>query len=241
MTGISLKAAAVVGCMALTACVTTTVDKSYEEAEIYGPERYDGVVLHLHGCAGLLLFGHNWDFAQFMIDRGFLFVAPDSFADPRPPSGCPKVVKGGTSGTISRATWDHIARIRLEQAKHAIASIRADYPGQKIVVWGHSEGGNTAHQLEAHVDGVITTGQSCGFRNYGWTRVPENVPLLAIMGDSDPYLAWHGHLESMCKRLFKSPKWKFMIVEGAGHKPWIRRKAVWKAVDEFLTAVRARP
>lgn len=232
----SLHALVAASCMALAGCVTTTFDKSYEQAQVYGPEKHEGVVLYLHGCGGLDLGGEIWSWAQFMIDQGMLFVAPDSFADPRPPSGCPKVSKGSTSATITRGTRNQIANVRLQQAKHAVARIRADYPGHKIVVWGHSEGGNTANQMDAHVDGVITTGQSCGFRNYGWTKIREDVPLLAIMGGNDPYLAWHGNLEGLCKRLFKSPKWKYLIVEGEGHRPPVRNRAVRQAVLELLSS-----
>lgn len=121
--------AAAVLCTALVAC-KTTFDKAYESAQVYGPEKPDGVVLFLHGCGGANVSGEHVQWMKFFNEQNWLMVVPDSFADSRPPRSC-------------KPPWfdkDRIYMLRKNQAKHAIARVREDYPGLNLVVWGHSEG-----------------------------------------------------------------------------------------------------
>ena len=208
--------------LALAGCVTT-VEKSYEAAQVYGPPVGEkrGVVLYLHGCGGSLE-SHKWDFAQLLMNAGLVVVAPDSFADPRPPKSCgpPWMAKS------------QIYSVRDRQAKHALEQIRMEYPGKPIVVWGHSEGGGVANLIDEKVAGIVTTGYHCGYRNRGTTQIREDVPFLAIMGTKDSYMP--AGLAPTCARVFQSPAWEYVIVDGMGHQPVVRRREVQEAVASFL-------
>ncbi len=207
----------------LAGCVTT-VEKSYEAAQVYGPPvgKERGVVLYLHGCDGGGLESHKWDFAQLFMDAGFVVVVPNSFADPRPPKSCspPWMAKS------------QIYSIRDRQTKYALKQIRTEYLGKTIVVWGHSEGGGVANLIDEKVAGIVTTGYHCGYRNRATTQIREDVPFLAIMGTRDSYMP--AALASTCARVFQSPAWEYMIVDGMGHQPVVRRHEVREAVASFL-------
>ena len=231
----------IVTALALAGCVTT-VEKSYEAAQVFGPpvgeER--GVVLHLHGCGGLGLESYKWDFAKLFMDASLVVVAPDSFADPRPPSGCPVVTGRTTRGVVSSGVRELITDVRHRQAKYALERVRADFPDLPVVVWGHSEGGGIANRLDDKVAGIVTTGYACGWRATAATSIRKDVPLLAIMGTDDPYLSWavrgsgHGSLDRLCDHVFRSPAWEYVIVDGMGHQPVVRRRKVREAVASFL-------
>lgn len=225
---------AAASCIALTACVTTSVDKSYDKAQVYGWEdEFDTVVLHLHGCGGDPLM----DGVMFMLEQGYTVVVPDSFADPRPGSSC-------------SPPWIHdkneIMRIRIKQAEYALERIRLEYPGKKVIVWGHSEGGGVANAIDEPVDGVITTGYQCGYRSRGGTHVRKDVPLLAIIGDYDPMIEHsvrryrHSSIKALCRRVMShSSKWKHLIVN-AGHRPSMHIPAIREALLEFLLFARGQ-
>jgi len=231
----------IVAALAVAGCVTT-IEKSYEAAQVYGPPMGEerGVVLHLHGCSGLRMESHIWDFAKLFMDAGWVVVSPDSFADSRPPSGCPAVTGRTTQPLVSRQVKQLIDDVRRQQAKYALERVRADFPGLPVVVWGHSEGANAANRLDDKVAGIVTTGYACGWRTTTVTSIREDVPLLAIMGTDDPYLDWvirgsgYGNLHSLCEYVFQSPAWRYVIVEGMRHQPVVRRREVREAVASFL-------
>ena len=213
-------------CMALASCVTSH-DQAYEKAEVYGPERPHAVALFLHGCGG----GTEWEWLQLLIDQGFLVVHPDSFADPRPASSC-------------APPWPNkkqIMDLRRRQTNHALAQIRLEHPDKKIVVWGHSEGGVLANFITEPVAGIITTGYRCGYRFYGGTHIPKDIPLLVIIGADDGFVrrtlkrTIYASFEAHCKATLKSPKHKFIVIEGAGHRPALRIKKFRQAVEDFLS------
>ena len=225
----------------LAGCVTnSSFNQAYEKAQVYGFDPYDGVVLYLHGCGGLYLSAYKWEFAAFLMSQNLLVVAPDSFSDPRPGEACPVVSQGRVRGTKPRHVNSQIIQHRVKQTKHAIARLRVDYPNTKIFVWGHSEGAAVANLIDDHVDGIITTGHQCGYRHYAWTKIRKDVPLLVIVGTDDPYAknsvrrSANGSARALCKRVLKSPAWKYVIVDGMGHQPVIRKKQVREAVTDFL-------
>ena len=222
----SLHSVVVASFLALAACVT--VENSYEKAQVYGWEDdFDTVVLHLHGCGGDPLM----EGVMFMLEQGYTVVTPDSFADQRPKASC-------------RPPWpnkDQIFRVRTEQAEYALEQIRLEYPGKKVIVWGHSEGGGVANRISEPVDGVITTGYHCGYRSQARTSVSKDTPLLVLVGKYDGLMddpvrrTNSGTIEALCERVMGgSPKWKYLIVE-AGHRPSIRG-TVKEAILEFLAA-----
>lgn len=208
-----------------------SVERSYEQAKVLGSEPYKGVVLHLHGCAGLNLCSDRMrGFAGHLILSGLLLVAPDSFADDRPPKSC-------------GPPWYEKSRIygvRAGQARHAVERIRIDYPGKPIVVWGHSEGGGVANLIDEQVAGIVTTGYHCGFRSCARTAILEDVPLLAIIGTEDPYIhdpvkgSKYGSIQSLCDHVFRVPTRRYVMVDGMGHWPDMRYTMVGEAVNAFL-------
>ena len=84
-------------------------------------------------------------------------IAPDIFADPRPPSKRPK------PGRVRKFATDRaeIYEVRMKQTAYALWRIRETYPNAKILVWGQSEGAGIANRINEKVDGIITTGAPC--------------------------------------------------------------------------------
>lgn len=225
---------AVVGAgLALSGCATATVDRAYERALQFGNEPRRGIILFLHGCDGLggpRLFAWQTAWVQHLTRQGFVVVAPDSFADPRPPQSC-------------RAPFpnkEEIYQLRARQAAVAIERIRLRYPTSRLIVWGHSEGAGVANLLTSPVDGIITTGYQCGYRSTGRMWIGPMVPLLAIMGTADPYIVEAVQLakvtsaEDLCRAVFTSAKWRATIVPGMPHAASLDRPEVRAALDRFL-------
>jgi dienelactone hydrolase len=199
-------------CFAVLACVSPLqYPNAYKSATVFGEVPKRGLILYLHSCDG---DSPSFDWANFLTSAGFLIVAPNSFADPRPPASC-------------RAPYpakEQIYDIRLAQTKYALKELRAAYPTTKIFVWGNSEGGGLANLLDEKVDGIVTTGYQCGYRTMGRTWIRRDVPLLAIMGTADSYMlevqrTTGRSLEAMCSSILTSRKWEFLIIDGMGHHP----------------------
>ena len=138
-------------------CSDCTHTKAYDAAEVYGTNPNRGVVLHLHDCRGLNIDkGWQREWLDYLKLNGFVVIAIDSFADVRPqPLACKK------------DQWRYLFTkavtysVRKQQAEYAVKKIREKYPGQRIFVWGHGEGGVTAQLVGEEIDGVISTGASC--------------------------------------------------------------------------------
>jgi dienelactone hydrolase len=217
----------------LSACATGTVHRAYEQGLSFGNEPRRGIVLFLHGCDGLggpQLFAWQAVWVRHLVERGFLVVAPDSFADPRPPQSC----------RTPFPNKEEIYQIRDRQAALAIERLRSTYPTSKLLVWGHSEGGGLANLVTATVDGIITTGYQCGYRSTGRTWIRSRVPLLAIMGTADPYVIDAlrftpvSSAEGLCQMVFSSAKWRAVIVPGMPHAASLDWPQVGEALDRFL-------
>lgn len=209
------------------------VQRSFDQALRFGTDPRRGVVLFLHGCDGLggsTLIGFETAWVRYLIDRGFLVVAPNSFADPRPVQACaPPFPKK-----------ERIYDIRSAQTAFAIERLRAAYPGKKLLVWGHSEGAGVANRITLPVDGIITTGYQCGYRDTGKMLLDSLAPLLVIVGAEDPMANAATRTEgdspeSVCRRIITSSRWQFVLVPGMGHGAPIDEPAVRSAVARFLT------
>ena len=207
--------------------------EAFDTAVSYGGAPEAGVILHLHGCDGLDI-GQGWqrEWVRFLSAKGFLVIAPDSFADPRPPSNCPKPGRVGKFAT-DRA---EIYEVRKKQTAYALRRIRETYPNAKILVWGQSEGAGIANRIDEKVDGIITTGAPC----WRATKIRTDVPFMVIQGTDDRFIEvwqWHsqsyyGSLDERCKRAIKSSLWRYLIVPGMGHSTPLRH--VRREVGEFL-------
>ena len=207
------KLGAVAGALLLAACVTAgSHHLAYNRAHVHGPDSPDGVrgvLLILHGCGGT--FPRDW--WKFMVRQGFLTVWINSFDDPRPPKSCVQPFPNKPA----------IYAIRTRQANHALDGLRATYAGLPLIVWGHSEGGGVAHQIDARgVAGIITTGYQCGYRATGSTRIPDDIPWLAVTSDGDPHMLYPslGPLRATCEGIQRNkPKWSHLILRGSYHRP----------------------
>ncbi|MCH7936361.1 MAG: hypothetical protein IH994_04620 [Proteobacteria bacterium] len=214
-------------------CSTCTHTNAYNTAKVFGNNPTRGIVLHVHGCSGLYIDNGGWqtDWLNFLTNNGFVVVAPDSFADIRPPKDCPE----GLYRPHDRKSLIYALRIR--QAEYAVRQIREKFPGHKVIVWGHSEGGVSAPMLNANIDGVISTGAPCPDE---WLEGIAETPLLMIQGTADPYLQGYkkhplyGSLEGRCKLLLTQPKWEWLTVDGMGHAAELWQKNVKLRISKFL-------
>jgi poly(3-hydroxybutyrate) depolymerase len=225
----------IVTTLVLFGCRTgpNTFHRAYEQALRFGNEPRRGIVLFLHGCDGLggpALAGWEAAWIRHLTDRGFLVVAPDSFADPRPGQSC----------QAPYPNKEEIYRVRARQAAFAIERVRSTYPTSRLLVWGHSEGGGVANLVTATVDGIITTGYQCGYRSTARTAIRPEVPLLAIMGTADPYvkealpLGPVSSADTLCRKVLSSEKWHAVIVPGMLHEASLEWRPVRNALDRFL-------
>lgn len=224
---------------AVSACVTSSVEKAYEKAEVYGPQDPAiGVVLYLHGCGGLGVAGEIWSWADFFIKQGWEFVAPNSFADPRPQVVCPE-----TNVASRRDIKNSIRSLRVAQAEYALERTRADYPGLPIIVWGHSEGSGVAIQVKGPVDAVITTGHRCSMWWRDRLRLATDTPYLAIVSSEDRYFSKElrargpEYLRRQCDRNITGKAWTYYVAEGERHRPRIANKSIRMRVMDFLEHV----
>ena len=212
-------------------CEDCTHDKAYSAAKIYGTKPTRGIILHLHGCAGLRA-GQGWqrEWVDYFTFHGFLVIAIDSFADVRPPpAACP-----GNPWVYEK---NLIYTLRTRQAQYAVTMIRTKYPAQEIFVWGHGEGGVTAQTMTADIDGVISTGTPCPDE---WLEGIAQTPLIIIQGTNDEYLReaknnpLYDSLDDRCKMLMNQPNWEWLTVEGMGHPAELSRMDVKARISQFL-------
>jgi hypothetical protein len=199
----------------------------------HGDKPTKGILLVLHGCdrnsGGIV----NKVWGKYINSLGLSLFIPSSFADPRPEAIC------GVTPLKKRKESAEIMRIRLSQAIRNIERIKSENPSLPIFVWGHSEGSFVAMALESQVNGVILSGEECDA--YGLPiATPENVPVLLIYGESDPF--FNGvELPLTLKKLQKCAaflgkrNYNIAIVKKSAHyiRPW--RPEVAEAFSKFLT------
>lgn len=216
--------------IALAACAAPTFHKAYEEAHVVGispPQK--GVILYLHGCNGLHPGNAASIWFAHLQSLGFLIIAPDSFADPRPGELC--------GWHLDRASGP-IQKIRQRQAEVALQRIRAAYPDAPLFVWGHSEGGGVALALDDAFDGVLVTGDDCGWGSERPINLPESTPVLVVVGTRDSYFS-REVLQRHCGKLKRSPLWRFEMVDG-GHIPSFHMNEFRQPIERFFTEPAAR-
>jgi alpha-beta hydrolase superfamily lysophospholipase len=195
-----------------------------------------GVVLHLHGCNGLIRNVAAYDEWFNRLQRmGFKVYAPNSFAEPRHPMSCEQPFPNKSE----------IYSFRLNQTLRVIKELQTKHPAKKLYIWGHSEGAGVANLIMEQVDGIITTGYQCGFRATGVTNIAPNVPLIALMGVDDPavreilaYRERYGmsnKIEQLCAEAFKgNSNWRLKQFKHYGHFLPITDPAVLSEVKLFV-------
>src|SRR5262249_30046498 len=153
-------------------------DATLENGYLSRAHPKSGVLVHLHGCDGLIVNGRLKSWMSYFEKLGYKVIAPNSFADKRPPVSCKPPFPDKSI----------IYSIRIAQTKRVLEQVRQQYPGSRIYVWGHSEGGGVANLIDEKLDGIITTGYQCGFRSTASSRIRNDVSLLALIDGKDGYL-----------------------------------------------------
>lgn len=206
-----------------------TLSKGYVSSE---PPRF-GILLHLHGCDGLFNRGRTAVWIAYLEKVGFKVFAPNSFAEKRPDKSCKPPF----------SNKHEIFSIRIAQAKRVLKQLREQYPGARIFVWGHSEGGGVANLIDEKLAGVITTGYHCGYRNTTATKIRPDVPILAFMDSDDDYIKTDlkftkfSSVAALCESVLanrKNAAWHDL--RGGGHLMSIFDDRVTPKVDKFLGA-----
>jgi hypothetical protein len=145
------------------------------QADYFGsPQKADAILLFIHGCDGKSTVSDPWfnGWLSTFAAKNLAVVQPDSFADPHP-SIC---------GDFQAFRYkDNVLRQRVAQTRRTIDNLKYDFPGKKIYIWGHSEGGLVTQLFDYQVSGIIVSGANClrPAANIGQT------PLYHIIGDND--------------------------------------------------------
>jgi hypothetical protein len=212
---------------------------SGRELGLHDAKPIRGILVQLHGCDGIGgdLAAKAW--GKYLNSLRFNFFEPDSFAEPRPKGMC------GNIALSERKTDDAIMRIRLAQTQRSIQELKSENPGVPIYIWGHSEGAFVAMALQTKVNGIILSGEECDA--YGLPiAIPEEVPILFIYGEFDPYFAGvrlplTQKKLAKCQKYIGNRKLDTVVVKNAAHflRPW--RQEVAEAFSRFLTGAKIAP
>src|SRR5262245_30208909 len=135
--------------------------------------------------------------------------------------------------------------VRIVQINRVLEQVRQQYPGFRIYVWGHSEGGGVANLIDEKLDGIITTGYQCGFRSTASSRIRNDVPLLALMDGKDGYLEGavkftsFKSVDDLCTAMYAGKENRtWHNLEGAGHVMSISDKRITLLLTSFFAAAK---
>lgn len=140
-------------------------------------------VIYLHGCDGLGRVGH--DAARLLAEAGYAVIMPDSFARENKPRSCDGERQVGGFHRPVLGWRQAEANLAIGQARR-LAWVD---PGN-IFLWGFSEGGITTATVTGEpVNARIIEGWTChsGWEEYRGLDAPPNEPVLALLGDEDPW------------------------------------------------------
>lgn len=132
-------------------------------------------VIYMHGCAGIKDEGYAYQ--KLLLNQGYAFFMPDSFARPGREKLC------GQGGMNERVA------MRQREVVTALKEIRklAWIDQNKVILMGFSEGGNTTDSwYNDDFAALMVMGSACT-NSGGSPSAPDNVPVLAIVGESDSY------------------------------------------------------
>lgn len=146
----------------------------------HAPEPRGPAVLVLHGCNGIGLEEQN--LRLILQEQGYPVFMPDSFARTERRANC--AVNTGATALAPEALG-----LRLEEIDYALGQLSALGFVDRVFLVGYSEGGQAvARQARSPlpVAGVVVLGWHCQGREPG-VAMPPAVPVLAVIGDSDPW------------------------------------------------------
>ena len=147
-----------------------------------GPETKLPAIIFLHGCAGI---GSEEEAAKLLfLENGYAVFVPDSFARTGRRSTC------RTDSFTATPTPD-VNPYRQEEIAFAIKQVRAQpwVDPEKVIAVGYSEGGMAlARYPKPGLAAAIITAWHChGVGDYFGLKLPPSVPVLAIIGNEDPW------------------------------------------------------
>jgi hypothetical protein len=190
-----------------------------------------GVVIYLHGCAGIGAEERNW--AGYLASLGFLTVLPDRFA----------------RGDRGPSCWPDrnpaVHRMRREELAYALGQVKASQWAQRgnVFLMGFSEGGDAVAESELAggagegVRGAVLASWTC--RRFDHLSLPAEIPLLSILWDDAHSLLGVHFGGSDCADKFEGrPGLERIVLRGKGH-PTFDQPAAREAVADFLRDHRA--
>jgi len=139
-------------------------------------------VLFMHGCADIGHEEESWKL--LLIDLGYAALFPDSFARTGRQANCDPASYG-------TAPFPAAHEQRQEEIAHALSQLRRIpwVDPARIFLFGYSEGGMAAARYAGGgLADVVILGWHCqGVRPYQRIHAAPDIPVLAIMGESDPW------------------------------------------------------
>lgn len=169
-------------------------------------------ILLMHGCNGL---GEEEESAKlFLMDQGYPVFLPDSFARPGRRSNC-------AVGTATTAYAPEAPGLRLAELDYALDRLRALAFVDRVFLLGYSEGGLAVASVERSplpLAGIAITAWHCQGRDgFVGIKAPRDVPVLAILGDNDPWYRARGGRH--CGEVFDGrPDATSIVLPGNAHQ-----------------------
>jgi dienelactone hydrolase len=215
----------------------------YERLEIAALDTYlaerkprpTALILYAHGCDGLSEISKET--GRFLARAGYLLVAPDSFARMTKPMSCDPTRRiGGLHRDVLRWRQDELRY--ADDRLATIAGLR-DVP---VVLMGHSEGAiAVATVTNAPAVARIVEGWTChaGWPEYQGSAAPLVQPVLALVGESDPWFeapVLHGD----CGAYLKGPRQRSVVYRAPDYragKHWLSSdRAAQVTILDFLSS-----
>lgn len=187
--------------------------------------------LVLHGCSG---FGIEEINAKlFLVENGYPVFMPDSFARRGRQSNC--ATRTGAVGLSPGSPY-----LRLEEIDYALAALAGLGFVDRVFLVGLSEGGLAVASVDRSplpIAGIVVLSWHCqGREPHAGIKAPDEVPVLAMIGDSDP---WYRPLAGRhCGEMFAGRKHATsLVLPGNGHA--VFTSAIAENQAHALDAIRA--
>lgn len=169
-------------------------------------------VLLMHGCNGI---GDEEESTKlFLMDQGYPVFLPDSFARPGRRSNC-------AVGTATTAYAPEAPGLRLSELDYALTKLSTLGFVDRVFLLGYSEGGLAVASVERSpvpIAGIAITAWHCQGRDgFVGIKAPREVPVLAILGDADPWYRSRGGRH--CGEVFDDrPDARSIVLPGNAHQ-----------------------